>query len=349
MIALQLVTNGNFETQTPVGAGWVFDKLCMTNTPGEPYSGLWCAKLGGYDSVATGYLYQTVEIPEYSIATLSFQLAVTNSGVLSTDGEVNEFRVIVKTQDGATTLGVLGVWTNLHEMAWTRQEIDLSKYANQVVRIEFVSTQTNAAKNTLFFVDEVRIDALLNLPASSFPPLISDKSRDLAGNIQQYGDRVFCSCLISKDPNDLFFNPTFGSGLTGYGWNGSFYKDGAEFPATKAEWWSEAVGGGDQSTRGAITDFPKNGLVLVSEGSISILDRDDSLNMWMIFKKGASRAYSDTFSLEETLKLQPKEVRYNNGKITVLLVPQAGSLPPHPVVLTIDFVEDFIYVETSKE
>lgn len=351
MIAQQIVVNGTFETQVPTAAGWVQDPLLpVMDASGAAYSGLWCAKMGGRAVVATDYLYQTLEVPEFAIATMTFYLSTSNT-TADALSVVNTLTLKVRSQDGATDLRTLETWSNTdHDLGkgWIRQgPYDLSDFAGQIVQLYFTSNQTNALKATEFYLDEVRVDTLLNLPISSFPPLVSDQSRDLAGNIQQYGNQVYCSCLIRPEPNDPFFHPTYGPGLTGFGASGTFYSGGQEL-TTRAAWWTEAEGGGDQTSRGAKREFPSSGVVLVSEGSIAILDQLDSLSMWMVFKKHPNNVYSDTFGLGAGARFIPTNVEYGYGRVTVTFTPAYGSTFVSTVALNIDFVQDFVYIDVGS-
>lgn len=341
MIEVQLITNGDFET--PEGAGWTFDKPCLINTPGAPYTGERCVRLGNYSEVTSGYLSQEIEIPEYAIATLTFWLSISNY-FPADDEEVNTLQLQLK--QGSTLVGTLGTWTNKNATPWTQLNVDLTKYAGQTLTLVFVCGQTDSTKNSQFLIDQVSAIARLNPPGSSFPPLISDMSTDAVGYIQQYGNQIFCSCVVVKDTSDLFFYPSAGEGLTGYGANGSYYQNGIEFPTTKAPWWIEAEGGGDPAFRGAIHDFPKRGLILISEGSISILDQSDSLNMWMLFKKKEGNVYSNTMGFTNAT-FTPAEVRYRSGRIYILCKPNSGSFHLSPTTLVLDFVTDQIYQETG--
>lgn len=362
MIQQQIVINPGFEIQNQLDgsdpAAWVQDPshIAMTNAAGVPYSGNWCVRLSGRNSTdnLTDYVYQTLDVPEYAIASLFFYLSIVQDPLAPDDPLAPSCTLTLKVQNtSGVDLKVLSTWDVTHTSTGTgwQQEgsFDLSEFANQLVRLTFTATQTDHTKNAIFYIDEVRTNVILNLPISSFPPLISDKSRDLQDQIQQYGNRVYCSRLIHSDPNDQFFNPTWGDGadLTGFAANGSYYTAGVEDQNTKAAWWLEAYGGGDAVTRSGTQAFPATALVLVTDESISILDQTDNLSMWMIFKKKPSNAYSDTFNLDPGASFVPVNVDYDSGVIYVTFEPTAGSTITSTVVLCIDFVQDFIYLDSS--
>ena len=357
MIEQQVVVNPGFEIQNnPDGsapAAWVTQRTAnMDKTVGVPYSGSWCARLSGWSAVTTDYVYQDVAIPEFGIAQLGFKLSIANDTVLPDDPGAPSCTLTLEVQDRyGTPLKTFATWDVTARMTgngWYQEGIyDLSQWAGSTVRLRFSSAQTNATRNTFFYVDDVRLSVLLNLPVSSFPPLVSDMSRDTQDQIQQYGNRVYCSCLIHADPGDLFFNPAWAGGLTGYGANGSYYENGIENSLYKAAWYLEALGGGDAVTRGPGQPFPSTALVLVTDQSIAILDQIDFLSLWMIFKKKPDNAYSDTFNLDPNAKFVPSRVDYDSGVLSVTFEPAEGSPVVSTAVLCIDFVQDFIYLDLA--
>lgn len=361
MIQQQIVINPGFEIQDAldgtVPAAWVQNPsyVVMHSTPGTAYSGLWSARLSGWGvSSTTDYVYQEFEVPEYAIASLTFQSSIVNDTTNPDLPSAPSCTLTLKVQNtSGADLRTISTWDVSHRMTgagWHQEGVfDLSDFAGQIIRLVFTSTQTDGTKNAFFFIDEVRVNVILNLPVSSFPPLISDKSRDFVDQIQQYGNRVFCSCLIHADPNDQFFNPSWGDGakLTGYGANGSLYTNGVEDPNTKAAWWTEALGGGDAVTRSGTQPFPSTVLVLVTDQSISLLNQTDNLSMWMIFKKKPDNAYSDTFNLDANARFVPSRVDYDSGVIQITFNPAEGSSVVSTAVLCLDFVQDFIYVDVS--
>ena len=353
MIAEQILINGAFEDQLlPDGTspvGWVEDPTLpvMGHTINVAYSGKWYAQFGARSAIITDMLYQIVEMPDILSGVLSFQLAVSNT-TATVDAEYNTFSVKIRDRAGSD-LETLATWTNQEVNAglnYFKAAFDISKHSGQVIQVYFTSTSTDSAKDTVFLVDDVRLDVVLRLPASAFPPLISHLSTDSLGAIQQYGDKVFCSYLIRENSDDPFFHPVT-KHLTGYAWDGTYYYHGVANPMVKAAWWSEATGGGDMTTRGAIQNFPTSAIILVSEGSISILDLNDSLNMWMIFKKKGGAVYSSTFGLDSVAILTPTSVGYSGGTISVTFTPQPGSVVVSTAILNIDFTQDTVMLDLS--
>lgn len=350
MIAQQIIQNGDFETFQPDGiaVSWVVDPTHNTTYTGVgPYTGVGGASFGDWGEVVTDYLYQTISIPEYTIATLSFYLSVEdiNAGPVEL---FNTFTVQVRDQLGQNVLSELATWTNQDPRVgsgYHKITFDLSSLAGQNVQIYFTSSQTNPAANSRFLVDQVRVDTLLRLPVSTWAPLTSDLSRDFVGAIQQYGNVVHCSCVVTAAETDLFFNPTRGLGLTGFAADGYYCSKGVRNSLVQASWWSEATGGGDQTTRGSTQPFPVPALILVTEGSISILNPTDGLSMWMIFKKKEGSVYSRTYNLGAGAEFTPVSVNFDSGILTVSMEPRVGSSFGEPIALCIDFVSDFIFLD----
>lgn len=351
MIAQQIVQNGDFEVFQPDGiaVGWVVSPTYNTTYQGikGPYSGTGGAKFGDRGAVATDFLYQTIQIPEFTIATLTFYLSIEDV-TAGPNALYNTFAVKIRDNFGQNVLLALATWTNQDPhvgKGYRKIVFDLSDLAGKTLQLYFSSSQTDASKNTKFFVDQIRIDTLLRLPVSTWAPLTSDLSRDFVGAIQQYGSLVHCSCVAVPTETDLFFHPTYGGGLTGYAANGSHYTKGVENSLKKASWWNEATGGGDQTTRGALQPFPSASLILVTGGSISILNPADNLSMWMIFKKKEGNVYSDTYNLGNGTAFTPVGVNYDSGVISVSMEPQIGSTFGDKVTLCIDFANDFVFLD----
>lgn len=361
MIQQQIVINPGFETQASQDgtspAGWHQDPnyVVMNNSQGAPYAGQWCARMGGWGvDATTDYLYQDIEVPEFAIASLYFRMSMINDANAPDDPLAPSCTLTLAVRNTSDAeLRVVSTWDASHQKlngGWYQEGVfDLSEFSGQIIRLYFSSTQTTGAKNMWFFLDEVRINVLLRLPVSTFPPLISDKSRDLVDQIQMYGSRVYCSYLIHAEPNDQFFNPTYGDfgKLTGYGSNGSYFTNGIEDEQNKASWWTEGIGGGDAVTRSGTQGFPATALVLVTDQSIAILDQTDNLSLWMIFKKKRDNAYSDTFNLDANAKFVPAAVSYESGIVQVTFAPAEGSSVASIAVLCIDFAQDFIYVDVA--
>lgn len=353
MIAKQIIVNGNFEEQlqddgsAPVG--WVVDPVwpVVSSTYPVAYSGKWHGTFGSRSAATSDSLYQLVDIPDSLNVTLSFQLDIANTSS-DTDYPYTTFSVKVRDKSG-TVLDTLGTWSNQDdrvEIGYFRVALDMTAYSGQMVQVWFGSVSTDSAQNTLFVIDDVRLDAVLRLPDSTYPPLVSNLSTDSLGSVQQYGNHVYCSYLIRSTSDDPFFNPVT-KGLTGYAADGFWYKNGVQNRFNRAPWWAEALGGGDQLTRGATQEFPTSAIVLVTDGGISILDLSDNLNMWMIFKKGSVNAYSDTFGLDEGAILLPKSVGYSGGTVSITFEPQPSSTVTSVVSLNIDFTQDTIMLDLA--
>lgn len=352
MIAEQIIVNGNFEEQLqPDGTapvGWVVDPVwpVMSFTYPIAYSGKWHGIFGSRSAITTDSLYQVIEVPDSIQVLLSFQLEISNLTAL-TDYPYTTFSVQIRDKAGVT-IETLGTWSNQDDRAglgYFRVALDVTNYSGQVVQIWFGSNSTDSTMNTLFVIDDVRLDAVLHLPDSTYPPLVSNLSTDSQGAIQQYGNKVYCSHLVRPTSDDPFFHPVT-KNLTGYAADGYYYTKGVKGSLNKAAWWAEASGGGDMVSRGATQEFPSSALILVTEGGISILDLSDNLNMWMIFKKNTSAVYSDTFGLEGAV-FTPTFVSYSGGTVSVLFNPQPSSSVTTPAALNIDFTQDTIMLDLS--
>jgi hypothetical protein len=174
---------------------------------------------------------------------------------------------------------------------------------------------------------------------STFPPLVSDQSTDLIGGIQLYGNNILCSCTVLNDLNDSFFFPIRGK-LTGYAADGVYYLNGVPNDTNMASWMTEAMG----TYRGPLPIFPVEAVVLVTEESISILDQTDLLNMWMVFARDTANTYSTGFGISD-VAFTATVVRYEQGVITVTMIPTNGSIFASPAFLHIDFTKDTAYVD----
>lgn len=217
MITQQIIVNPGFEIQgnldgsdltrpNPDPAGWVMDPGPSLMQP-YGYSGQWCAKLSGNRS-----LYQTVDVPEFSTSHLTCILSL-DTDLQHPDNAVDKSCTLTAmVQDTwGNPLKTLAVWDASDLMVgngwFSAGPFEISEFANRTIRVVFKSDQTDVAKNLGFAIDDVRLQATLNLPVSSFPPLISDRSLDKYGAIQQYGSAVLCSCTIQAEAADPFSTP----------------------------------------------------------------------------------------------------------------------------------------------
>lgn len=173
---------------------------------------------------------------------------------------------------------------------------------------------------------------------NSFPPLISDSSSDKIGMKQLYGNNVLSSCIIRKEPGDLFFYPE--NGLTGYGYDGKLYSGGTIVPGIFSSWYSEGTG----SYRGSLQTFPLSALVLITDVSMAIYDQSTDLNTWMIFLRKDQGMLLNNYDAS-TIGFTPKSVQYNGGVITVEFSPDPGSTRQTNIFLHIDFVQDTAYAD----
>jgi hypothetical protein len=356
MITQQLIVNPGFEIQnSPDGSNpsaWTVESPYILMNHTEAYSGQWCASLCGHNisNNQIDTIYQSFTIPANSTASLSYVLQIDDS-LTNPDSLLNpSCTLTVEVEDqfsNYTTVATYNIGSPLVGKGWMQQGVyDLSMFAGQTITLIFTSTQRLFNQGITFNIDNVYVSTVLNLPVSSYPPLISNFSQDLLGDIQLYGNNVYCSCLVPAQSTDLFYNPSYAGGLTGFAADGFYYTSGVQNPTLIAPWFSEVTGGGDKTTRGDTQGFPTNALILVTDQSIAILDQVDNMSMWMIFKKGVNNAYSDTFGIVGAAFI-PSSVNFSSGVLSVTFSPAPGTGSTALVVLNIDFVKDFIFIDTA--
>lgn len=175
---------------------------------------------------------------------------------------------------------------------------------------------------------------------NTFPPLISGNSSDFAGQRQLLGSSIVDSMLIQRSSNDLFFNPQ--NGLTGYGYDGTYYQNGVQNPNSLASWFSEPPG----DNRGNLATFPNSALVLLTDAGVSILDTTSHLDMWMVFARVDQGAFTLNFS-GQIMGYRPRFLSYTSGAILVSMSPDAGSQVLGNACIVIDFINDRAYVDVA--
>ena len=178
---------------------------------------------------------------------------------------------------------------------------------------------------------------------NTFPPLVSGSSTDLLDQKQLYGKDVLASCLIQTSQADQFFNPE-ACGLTGYAYNGTYHQGGVPVPL-QASWFNEAP----SAWRGQQAAFPQQAVVVLTDAGLSILDRAKNLEMWMLFMRGDMLAYTNNFlaNMKVPAGFTPRAVTYQNGIVSVLQYPDAGSAYTWVFALHLDFLHDIVYADCS--
>jgi hypothetical protein len=113
----------------------------------------------------------------------------------------------------------------------------------------------------------------------------------------------------------------------------------------RASWFSEAPG----PWRSGSPEFPTRAVVLVTDAGLSILDRDNGLEMWMMFMRGDLLAYTNNFLAGQRTPagFTPREVTYQNGIISITQYPDPGSTFTGVYTLHLDFLHDNIYADCS--
>ncbi|MGC8724856.1 MAG: hypothetical protein ACP5VF_13445, partial [Acidobacteriota bacterium] len=150
------LTNPGFETGDLTG--WTVDGT--NNTPvvqnSVVHSGSYAAALGNFDTVP-GYeptgdssFYQTVAIPAGSY-TLSFWY-----WPYSSDSVQDDWQAVYVEDTSGNILGTL-MYTCDASQDWVHRSYDLTPYAGQTVRIEFLVHQDGAGDDTGMYLDDVTI------------------------------------------------------------------------------------------------------------------------------------------------------------------------------------------------
>ena len=200
MITQQLVINPGFEIQNnPDGsapAAWMMFGYNLMSKVGA-YSGQWCANLCGHNiDNATDALIQNISIPSNAVVTLVFMMQIVNSTLFPDNPAASSCTLTLAVESESTTIPISSwdVSSSSVNKGWLQfGPFDLSAYSGKTIELGFVSSQLTFNHSMNFFIDNVYMTAALNLPASSFPPLISDLSQDAIGDVQLYGDDVYCS------------------------------------------------------------------------------------------------------------------------------------------------------------
>ena len=171
--AQELIQNGSFEFLGSNGnaSTWVFSDTQMTikyatfqMTP-PLNAGTYFLANSYWSAVKNDQAYQTVTIPANATqANLVFKNAIANVDFTSTPGAaVNTWTVKIQDNAGAdlaTLLSQTDLDSNVAsgQPVWTSRSYDLLAYKGQTIRIAFGSSQTDAAKNTLFGTDLVSLN-----------------------------------------------------------------------------------------------------------------------------------------------------------------------------------------------
>jgi hypothetical protein len=165
------ILNGSFESLAGNGnaVGWNFSDSNMTI--GYADMGMQAPANAGAYFLINGYwgdihddsVYQSVTIPGSATqATLTFKLAIANLFAATPGSPVNTWTLKIKDNTGAV-LATLLTRTDLDsnvsggQPVWNDHSFDLMAYQGQTIRICFESSQSNAAKNTLFGTDLVSL------------------------------------------------------------------------------------------------------------------------------------------------------------------------------------------------
>jgi hypothetical protein len=112
-----------------------------------------------------------------------------------------------------------------------------------------------------------------------------------------------------------------------------------------ASWYLEDT----SDHRGSLKKFPDNSLILMNRTSVSILDQDSRLDMWMTFMVGQYLAFR-LHPIGVAADLDPLSIHYSRGNIycTYIINPTAESNDAGIYVIIIDLVRDTITAEFTK-
>jgi hypothetical protein len=102
-------------------------------------------------------IYQTVKIPANATATLTYWVAI-GTFETTTSQNYDIFGVEILSTSGSV-LEVVGAYSNLHDnhLTYAKKTVDLSRYAGQTVRLDFISGQ-DLTRPTLFYVDDISLN-----------------------------------------------------------------------------------------------------------------------------------------------------------------------------------------------
>jgi len=151
---------------------------------------------------------------------------------------------------------------------------------------------------------------------------------------------VLTSLTISVKDDDPFFNPVELT-HTGFAYDGFMYNGGVQNPSQTASWYSE----GPSLTRGTLASFPTDAVIVVSAGSLTILDATaNPLAMWMLFYYCDQYAFPNNFqgAIESFSSVAAS---WGAGKLTVVMVADPGSEAMPAAILTLDFATDSVYID----
>lgn len=159
---------------------------------------------------------------------------------------------------------------------------------------------------------------------------------------QSLNQPVITSLSIAVKDDDSFFAPTR-LAHTGFGFDGRHYTSGVPDAGHSASWATERL----SATRGPLTSFPTEALVLVCRASITIFDASsDSLNLWMLFYLADSFAYPVNFT-SGVASFIAASISFADGLLSVVLKADPGSMAAPVAVLTFDFGGDAVYSDVS--
>jgi Dockerin type I domain len=167
----QKLVNPDFE-MTPVGTNWTVSDPGIIGpfTTVNAHEGNNSLYLGYWAAIYTDWAYQEVAIPAAPTGVeLSFWLKIINDvGVPAS--VVNTITVKLQATSGVdlATLGTLDNTTSGFASFAKVGPFDVKAFAGQTVRVFLTSTQSDAAFNTSFFVDDVNLIVNTTPPGPSF-------------------------------------------------------------------------------------------------------------------------------------------------------------------------------------
>jgi hypothetical protein len=148
----QLLTNPGFESGS---TGWTATSGVINTDGAYAHSGSGYAWLDGYGTTHTDTLYQSVTIPSGCKATLAFWLYI-NTAETTKSTAYDKLTVTVRNSSG-TVLSTVATYSNLNASSgYVQKSFDLSTYAGQTVRLEFVGAEDSSLQ-TSFFIDDTAL------------------------------------------------------------------------------------------------------------------------------------------------------------------------------------------------
>ncbi len=162
-VAKLLPTSWICEFPAGEGNGMILDYVAAKEVPPEA-SGNFGLVNGWWSHVATDAAYQTITIPVDAPAPqLLWVMGIGNWFASNPEAPVNFWWLKIRDEAGVELATLLALndtnylLTQSKDLQYVNRSVDLSAYKGQTIRICFESSQTDAAKDSIFVLDNVRL------------------------------------------------------------------------------------------------------------------------------------------------------------------------------------------------